>query len=482
MVFRFVSFAVTSVLLLLGLAFAPAVSYKIDLSDASGSYDVKPIDQSMVCSGPLFLTGGLTGDNLGSFERTGEASLDFTAEGIGSVQVDSVSRDSLELWPLADGRVFYSESIASDTELKNIDTNFDSPQGSTVLTGSTSQLVQVDSMSGLAGASCQEPSTDFWLVGGSTADGRESLLILSNPSPIDETVDINIYTELGKIEVAGTTGVSVLAQSTTVISLASLAPSANSLAVQVLSQGARLAGWIQHRSVSGLESLGVDYVSPAIAAATEVVIPGLSIRGTETINQVSQTEGIADAGHALRVFAPTGATIAVQIISSSEDVFGSVLTETIEAGTVKDFPITELFDGDYTVFITSDQPIYASARVAIGNDNGEPRIDFAWLGAGEVVTSPRAVTVSAELDSLLVLGNPSGETVTASVKNLRTGFTSRVLVPASGTAAIEITGAVAIESEVGVYASVVSQKDFQITSFGVNNQSSVGGSVPVRFR
>jgi hypothetical protein len=120
--------------------------------------------------------------------------------------------------------------------------------------------------------------------------------------------------------------------------------------------------------------------------------------------------------------------------------------------------------------------------VAIGNDNGKPRIDFAWLGAGEVVTSARAVTVSAELDSLLVLGNPYGETVTASVKNLRTGFTSRVLVPASGTAAIEITGAVAIESEVGVYASVVSQKDFQITSFGVNNQSSVGGSVPVRFR
>jgi hypothetical protein len=436
----------------------------------------------MICSGPLFLTGGLTGDNLGSFERTGEASLYFTAEGIGSVQVDSVSRDSVELRPLDEGRVFYSKSIASDTELKNIGTNFDSPQGSIVLTGSTSQIVNLDSMRGLAGARCQEPSTDFWLIGGSTADGRESLLILSNPSPIDETVNINIFTELGKIEVAGTTGVSVLAQSTTVISLASLAPSANSLAVQVQSQGAKLAGWIQHRSVSGLESLGVDYVSPSIATATEVVIPGLSIRGTETINQVSQTEGIADAGHALRVFAPTGATIAVQVNSSSEDVFGSVLTETIEPGTVTDFPITELFDGDYTVFIKSDQPIFASARAAIGNNSGKPRIDFAWLGAAEVITSTRAVTVSADLDSQLVLGNPSGETVTAIVKDLRTGFTSRVLVPASGTAVLEITGAVAIESEVGVYASVVSQKDFQITSFGVSNQSSVGGSVPVRFR
>jgi len=482
MVLRFMSFAVTAVVLVLGLVFAPAVSMKIDLSEASSSYEVKPIDQTMVCSGPLFLTGGLSGDNLGSFERTGEATLDFTAEGIGSVQLESISRDSVELWPLADGRVHYSKGIAKDTELKNTDTNFDSPQGSIVLTGSTSQLVKLDSMRGLAGATCQEPSTDFWLVGGSTADGREALLILSNPSPIDETVDINIFTELGKIEVAGTTGISVLAQSTTVISLASLAPSANALAVQVQSQGAKLAGWIQHRSVSGLESLGVDYVSPAIAPGTEVVIPGLLVRGTETINQVSQTEGIQDAGHALRVFAPTGATIAVQINSSSEDVFGSVLTETIEPGTVQDFPITELLDGEYTVFITSDQPIYASVRASVGNDNGKPRIDFAWLGASEQITSPRAVTASAEFDSVLILGNPLGEAVTASVTNLTTGKTSRVLVPASGTASLEITGAVAIESELGIYASVLSQENFQITAFGVSNQTSVGGSVPVRFR
>jgi hypothetical protein len=482
MIFRFASFAATASVLVLGLAFAPAISFKIDLSDASGSYDVKPIDQSMVCPGPLFLTGGLTGDNLGSFERTGEATLDFTAEGIGSVQVESIERTGGEMVSLSDGRIYSSEKIASDTELRNINTKFDSPQGSIVLTGSTSQFVKIDSMRGLAGTSCQEPSSDFWLVGGSTADGRESLLILSNPSPIDETVDINIFTELGKIEVAGTTGISVLSQSTTVISLSSLAPAANALAVQVQQKGARLAGWIQHRSVNGLESLGVDYVSPAIAAQKEVVIPGLSIRGTETINKVSQTEGIADAGHALRVFAPTGATIAVQINSSSEDVFGSVLTETIESGEVQDFPITELLDGDYTVFITSDQPIYASVRVAVGNDNSDHRIDFAWLGAAELITSPRAVTASAELDSLLVLGNPSNEIATASVKDLRTGATSRVSVPASGTSSLEITGAVSIESESGIYASVLSQRDFQITSFGINNQSSVGGSVPVRFR
>jgi hypothetical protein len=482
MVLRFISFAVTSFALVVGLIFAPTVSVKIDLSEGSGSFDVKPIDQSMVCSGPLFLTGGLKGDNLGSFERTGKASLDFTAQGVGSIQVEAVERSGANLLPLGEGRIFFSENISRDTELKNIDTNFDSPQGSIVLTGSTSQLVDLDSMRGLAGASCQEPSTDFWLIGGSTADGRESLLILSNPSPIDETVDLNIYTDLGQIDGAGLKGISVLAQSTSVISLASLAPSAGALAVQVQSQGAKLAGWIQHRSVAGLESLGVDYVSPSIATQTAVVIPGLSIRGTETINQVSQTEGIADAGHAIRVFAPTGANITVQIVSSSEDVFGSVLTATIETGTVQDFPITELMDGDYTVFITSDQPIFASARASVGNSDGEPRIDFAWLGAAELITTTRAVVPSSDLESLLILGNSSSEQAIAAVTNLKTGRTSRVLVPASGTATLEIFGAVAIESEQGIYARVLSQENSQITSLGVTNQASIGGSVPVRFR
>jgi hypothetical protein len=482
MVFRFVSFAVTAVVLILGLAFAPAVSFKIDLSEASGSYDIKPIDQSMVCSGPLFLTGGLTGDNLGSFERTGKASLDFTAKGVGSIQVESVSRDGTELLPLGVNRVYYSEQISNDTELKNIDTNFDSPQGSIVLTGSTSQTVNLDSMRGLAGASCQEPSTNFWLVGGSTADGRESLLVLSNPSPIDETADLQIFTELGQVEGPGLKGISVLARSTTVISLASLAPSAGALAVQVQSQGAKLAGWIQHRSVNGLESLGVDYVSPASTARTEVVIPGLSIRGAQTVKQVSQTEGISDAGHALRVFAPTGATIAVQIVSSSENAFGSVLTKTIEAGLVQDFPIQDLLDGDYTVFVNSDQPIFASVRVAAGNDSGKPRIDFAWLGAAEEITSARAVASSEDLESLLVLGNGSGELVTAVITNLKTGATSRISVGAKRAASVEMAGAVSIESEAGIYATVISSINSQIMSLGVSNQTSLGGSVPVRFR
>ena len=180
-------------------------------------------------------------------------------------------------------------------------------------------------MKGLAAASCQQPSNDIWLIGGSTAPGREALLILTNPTPIDATADLTLYTDLGEIEVAGLSGISVLANSTTVLSLASFAPSVASLAVQVQTNGAKLAGWIQHRVMNGTESLGVDYVSPSGAASQLAVIPGVVIRGTTAINQVAVTEGIADAAHTLRVFAPTGATVTVQIVSSSPEVFGCLL-------------------------------------------------------------------------------------------------------------------------------------------------------------
>jgi hypothetical protein len=149
---------------------------------------------------------------------------------------------------------------------------------------------------------------------------------------------------------------------------------------------------------------------------------------------------------------------------------------------VQDFPIQDLLDGDYTVFVNSDQPIFASVRVAAGNDSGKPRIDFAWLDAAEEITSARAVASSEDLESLLVLGNGSGELVTAVITNLKTGATSRISVGAKRAASVEMAGAVSIESEAGIYATVISSINSQIMSLGVSNQTSLGGSVPVRFR
>ena len=486
MINRAIALIATSVLLAAGLVFAPPVAVSVDLGSASGSFDVKPADQSAVCPGPLFVSGGASGTDLGAFDRTGSTTLRYSADGTGVLEVKSIAVSDPGVVTLGAGRVYSASEIGNATELKNTGTAAGSAQGSMVVTGSTTQLVAIDSMRGLAAASCQQPSNDIWLVGGSTAAGREALLILTNPTPSDATADLKIYTDLGEIEVAGLSGISVLANSTTVLSLASFAPTVATLAVHVQASGAKLAGWIQHRVMNGTESLGVDFVVPSPPPQLVSVIPGFVVRGTEAINQVAVTEAISDAGHSLRVFAPTGANVTVQIVSTSPEVFGTVVTGVVDPGTVADFPITDLLDGNYSVFVTADQPVYATAKAAIGNDEGTPRIDFTWLSASEPITTSRAIMTSGIVPpdgaSYIVLGNPLNEPRSVTITSLETGVATVVSVPALGSSSFGVTGAVAISSDSEIFASVALLVSGQISSLAISDPTNIGNSVQVRFR
>jgi hypothetical protein len=378
--------------------------------------------------------------------------------------------------------VFGSSSLGDGASLTNLNADQSASQGSLVIAGSSTQLAAISSMRGLAAASCQQPSNDFTIVGGSTLAGRESLMVLTNPSPIDATADLRVFTDLGEVKVSGLSGISVPAQSTTTVSLASFAPTVPSLAVQVLSQGAKLAGWIQARAVSGTQARGVDWISPNPQASELMVLPGLVIRGTKVINEAVGEQEKSDAGHALRVFAPEGANVTVQVVSSEADIFGAVFTGIIEPGTVSDFPISELKDGDYSVFVSSDKPVFSALRVARGNSDATPRLDFAWLSPAEELVSDRAVAIRAEGDSILVLANSGTVSATVSIQTLRSGATERVLVPALGTATLNLSRPVSISKSAGVFATVVVLIEGQISDLDVRDPKNLGSEVKVRFR
>jgi hypothetical protein len=307
-------------------------------------------------------------------------------------------------------------------------------------------------------------------------------MVLTNPSPIDATADLRVFTDLGEVKVSGLSGISVPAQSTTTVSLASFAPTVPSLAVQVLSQGAKLAGWIQARAVSGTQARGVDWISPNPQASQLMVLPGLVIRGTKVINEAVGEQEKSDAGHALRVFAPEGANVTVQVVSSEADIFGAVFTGIIEPGTVSDFPIAELEDGDYSVFVSSDKPVFSALRVARGNSDATPRLDFAWLSPAEELVSDRAVAIRSEGDSILVLANSGTVSATVSIQTLRSGATERVLVPALGTATLNLSRPVSISKSAGVFATVVVLIEGQISDLDVRDPKNLGSEVKVRFR
>lgn len=482
MIFRIVSFVSVLALLVAGLVLAPSIEYRVGFDSASGSYSVKPADLKLVCPGPLLRSGGDSGTNLSVIDRSGSADLVFTADGSGELEQRSVSGSDNSSVELGASRVFGSASISDATSLTNLNADESAPQGSSVLSGSSIQISAIGSMRGLAAASCQQPSNDFVIVGGSTLAGREALMVLTNPSPIDATADLRVFTDLGEVTVSGLSGISVPAQSTTTISLASFAPTVPSLAVQVQSQGAKLAGWIQAREVRGTAAAGVDWISPNPQASENSVLPGLVIRGTRVINQALRDEENSDAGHALRIFAPEGANVTVQIVSSEADTFGAVFTGIIEPGTVSNFPINELKDGNYSVFIASDKPVYSALRVARGNPGGTPRLDFAWISPAEELDTQRVVAIPTDGDSILILGNSGSAASTVLVQNLRSGAGVNVSVPALGTATVDLSGPVSISQSAGVYATVVVLVEGQISDLDVRDPKNLGSEVRVRFR
>jgi hypothetical protein len=482
MILRVVAFFAVSSFLTVGALFTPALYSNINFDSVSGSYSVKPADLNLVCPGPVFRSGGDSGTTVGAIKRVGSAKASVTASGSGDIEFSSVSGVDMVTLELGESRLFESRELDDATSLANINSDQDAAQGSVNLSASTHQLVSTEAMRGLAGASCQQPSHEFFIVGGSTAAGREALLVLTNPSPIDATADLNIFTDLGEVTVSGLTGISVPARTTTVLSLASFAPAVPVMTVFVQTQGAKLAGWIQQRVIRGTQAQGVDWISPNTAASTQLFIPGLVIRGTDEINQVRELEDDSDAGHALRIFAPEGANITVQVTSSEDDVFGAVFLGTIEKGTVKDFAINELLDGDYSVFISSDQPIYAGLRVARGNPDQVPRVDFAWLNPAEELLSDRVVTVPDSGDKILVFANSGSNNSSALVQNLSTGRSVSVLVPALGTATVSLSGPVQISASAGVFATAVILIDGQISDFEVRDPKNIGSEVLVRFR
>lgn len=482
MILRVVSFVVVSAVLVAGLLFAPPVELRIGFDSVSGSYSVKPADLSLVCPGPLYRSGGESGTDLGDIDRIGSAELSLTALGTGVVELAELSSSSTSELLLGPDRLFESRAMSDALTLTNLNTQEQSPQGSLALTGSTSQVVATDSMRGLAAASCQQPSSDFHIVGGSTAAGREAILVLTNPTVIDATADLKIFTDLGELSVSGLSGISVPASSTTTISLASFAPTVSTLAIAVQSQGAKLAGWIQQRAIRGTAAQGVDWISPNPVASNQSVIPGLVIRGTRTINRVLESEDGVDASHALRVFAPEGANLTIQVIASEQDDFGAVFTGTVEPGTVQDFPITELLDGNYSVFVSSDKPIYSGLRVARGNARSTPRVDFAWIAPAEELSSERAVSIPAAPDAVLVLANAGPSASAVKVRNLVSGATVNVSIPSLGALTVRLSGTVSVSGGSGVYATAVLLLDGQISDLDVRDPKNTGSEVKVRFR
>jgi hypothetical protein len=472
-------------ILVAGVSFA-AVFYGtpialLSTADVSSQvHDVSAKDLQITCSGPTFVPGGKNQTSVSTFTRSASATASLTY----SASIDtSLKGYSSKLVTGFGIRQDLFKRIAKVSSYTVLDETGKTAQGSALLSANQIQLASNKSIKGLLAAPCLRPQSEFWLVGGSTAIGREALLILTNPTRIDSTVDLEIFTENGTSASAGLTGISVPANKTTVVPISSFVLRAESIAVHVLSRGGSITALIQQKAVRGNSASGADYVSPAPQESTKAVIPGLLIRGSkDSAKFKAKAEKYSDVAQLLRVFVPgtKDATVNFQVLGTSSETFGTVLSVTAIAGKVTDFAIPKLADGDYFGILDSDVPVHSSVRLVRSKSNPGAYTDFSWINPAEGFTAPRYIAVPKAGISKLSVTNSSEKPTNISIRI--GGETIKRTIGASSTEVIRATPGLSMgitPSDTEVFANLVIDVDGRIGVLPVIDDKNISGQVKV---
>jgi len=352
--------------------------------------------------------------------------------------------------------------------------------------GAQYQAVDRGDYRGLAAAACSSPSSDTWLVGGSTAVGRTTLLTLANPGAVESTVAVELFSPDGAVTASGLTGIVVAANSQRVVSLAGFGPGLASLALHVTSRGGPVTANLQEAIVRGIEPSGVDVIGATTAPNTVSVIPGVVVLGADEVAGRLGEDGFDDLGVALRVFVPgeAAAQVKVSVLPDSGNqadaaaLTGASFDLVLDPGVVTDVPIEGLVDGGYSVVVESSVPVVSAMRsstVAAQKVGSVPEgaSDLAWFAAATALSDTAYVTIASGPGASLHLVN-TGDTaaaVTVGTDSVAVAAGASVTVPVTGGESLSLGGAE------GLFASVSLQAPGRLASYLVNSAAS--GEAPL---
>jgi len=317
--------------------------------------------------------------------------------------------------------------------------------------------------------------------------------VLDNPSQVDASVDLELFSEKGKVTGSGLSGISVPARQTKVLPLASLAPKSLSLAVHLQSRGGSVAASVQQKTVRGLKAAGLDLVSPASGFRQQQVIPGLLIRGSKLASTLIKSSlDYYDLKPVLRLYAPltsaerNGSQPAAvgfnaQVIGADSKTFGTVLQASLTAGSVQDFALDNLQDGDYSVFVKANRKVLASVRMVRVSKGPNLNTDFAWLSASPAFKSPRIFSVPNQGISKVAIANPSAKPATVQITNEATGALSEYQIGSNGSLILALNPAdvFSLAANQSIHAVLVIDISGQVGSIDITDYKNIGGKVAV---
>jgi Family of unknown function (DUF5719) len=460
----------------------PAIkNWRLELGEIpkAAAISVKARDLNLVCPGSLNLSGGKAGNKLGVFSRLNTALLSANQNSSAGVDFDATAIET--------GTKIGSipERISAPISITAVDSSGQAKQGSKLLAANQIQLASESTLSGLAGAQCQQPAHEQWLIGGDTTVGRESVLVLTNPSQVAATLDIEIFNQAGAVEAIGLNGFAVAPGQTQLVQLSSIVPRTKTFVVHITGQGGAIGAWIQQKVVRGLNAQGVDYIGPNPEFGKVQFVPGVLIRGSKIAKKLAKTnDDYSDLSPTVRVYVPgeNSAKVTIQVLGSNPKSFGTVVQQDVVAGRVADISISGLADGDYVAIVSANVPIAASMKISRVAGTAKPAIDFALLAAATANVEERSIRVPTSGISKLSLVNAANEP--ASVQIVVGGVPKTISLQDAASAVIQAAPGdlVTVKSDQPVSAALVVDLDSAVTVLPLTDYKNLASKVLVSVR
>lgn len=234
----------------------------------------------------------------------------------------------------------------------------------TFVSGNSGAEVAQETISGTstAEALCDVGGADQWFIGGSAGVTSQGVLQIINSGLSDSIVQLFPYSS--KVALAPIS-LTIKANSTRNIPLASIVPGEESIALHVVTQSGRVTSFVLDHRKNGLHDLGSSFVASVPAPATKSYIAALYGNAKKS----SST---------MRFLVPGNVNATVHLtIYSDGGTFTPVGFDALSVAHQKvvDVPLPKIsLSTPYGIEVDSDQPIFASTltRSSLGGT------DFAW--------------------------------------------------------------------------------------------------------
>jgi hypothetical protein len=271
-----------------------------------------------------------------------------------------------------------------------------------LISASESLRLDDEDVRGFSAAPCREATMRSWLVGGDGSTGSADVILLSNPTDVPTTVDLNVYGSR-----RATTTRIVPPKTQVSLSLASVAGTEQRPVVEVVADGAPVRAALQSAHVRTLDAVGIDVQDGTGGAQESVRLLGVQSQPI--------SEGDDSSGVVVRILAPSDDTTAIVRVRGADGDAGSdEYTVDLTAGTPSEISLTGIPAGAHDVEIDASAPVVAGARQTTRADGQE---DFAWMLPAPQLTGTVPFTVPSGAPATLYLRNADEGAVTVTLED-----------------------------------------------------------------